>query len=79
MITAEPCHDMRPDSSPVEIRLPPISDEAVVEIHDFLHDFLEIFESHYGAQIHRFYDNRSFANLVHPNAHARPPNDEPPF
>ena len=57
----------------------PICDEAVVEIHDFLNDFLRLFESHYGAQIHRFYENRSFDNLVHPNPHTRPSDDDPPF
>ena len=70
---------MRPDSYPVQICLPPICDEAVVEIYDFLNDFLRLFESQYGAQIHRFYENRSFDNLVHPNAHTRPPHDDPPF
>ena len=70
---------MRPDSYPFEICLPPISDEAVVEIHDFLYDFLHLFESHYGAQIHRFYQDRSFDNLVHPNPHTRPADDDPPF
>ena len=70
---------MRTDSDPVEICLPIISDETVVEIHDFLQDFLQIFESHYGAQIHRFYEDRSFANLVHPNPLARPPDHDPPF
>ena len=70
---------MRPDSYPVKIRLPPISDEAVVEIHDFLNDFLRLFESHYGPQILRFYEDRSFDNLVHPHPHSRPPDDDPPF
>jgi len=70
---------MRPDSYPVEICLTSISDEAVVEIHNFLNDFLRLFESHYGAQIHRFYNDRSFDNLVHPNPHTRPPHDDPPF
>ena len=70
---------MRPDSNPVEICLPSICDEAVVEIHDFLNDFLRVFESHYGAQIHRFYENRSYQNLVHPNPQTRPPEDDPPF
>jgi hypothetical protein len=69
---------MRPDSTPVEIRLPPISDEAVVEIHDFLTDFLHLFESHYGAQIHRFYEDRSYDNLRHPDP-TRLPDDDPPF
>ncbi len=70
---------MRPDAYPVEICLPPICDEAVVEIHDFLNDFLRLFESHYGAQIHRFYEDRSYKNLVHPNPRTRPPDDDPPF
>ena len=70
---------MRPDSVPVQIRLPPISDEAVVEIYDFLCDFLRLFESHYGGQIHRFYEDRSFDNLVHRDSHSRPPDDDPPF
>ena len=70
---------MRTDSTPVEIRLPPISDEAVVEIHDFLNDFLRLFESHYSGQIHRFYADRSFDTLVHPHPHTRPRDDDPPF
>ena len=70
---------MRPDSCPVEICLPPISDEAVVEIYDFLSDFLRLFESHYGGQLHRFYEDRSFDNLVHPDPHNCPPDDDPPF
>ena len=70
---------MRPDSYPIEICLPPISDDAVVEIYDFLNDFLRLFESHYGAQIHRFYEDRSFDNLVYPNPYTRPPHDDPTF
>jgi hypothetical protein len=70
---------MRPDSCPVVICLPPISDEAVVEIKDFLYDFIELFEAHYGAQIHRFYEDRSFHNLVQPDPGTPPPDDDPPF
>ena len=70
---------MRPESCPVKIRLPPLSDEATVEIRDFLYDFIERFESRYSAQIHRFYENHSAHNIVqhHPCAHA--PDDDPPF
>lgn len=68
---------MRLDSTPVEIRLPPLSDEAIVEIHDFLYDFIQLFESHYGGQIHRFYADRSYDNRVPPCLDTRPP-DEPP-
>jgi hypothetical protein len=70
---------MRPDSTPVKIRLPPLSDEAVVEIFDFLGDFLRLFETHYGGQIHRFYEDRSFNNLVHPDPSSQTPDDDPPF
>lgn len=72
---------MRPDSCPVKIRLPPISDEAVIEIHDFLYDFVDLFESHYGAQIHRFYEDRSRHNFVHhdPTSHTPHEGVDPPF
>ena len=70
---------MRPESRTVKIRLPPLSDEAAVEIRDFLYDFIERFESHYGAQIHRFYEDHSAHNIVphHPRTDA--PDDDPPF
>ncbi len=70
---------MRPESCPVKIRLPPLSDEAVVEIRDVLYDFIERFESHYGAQIHRFYEDRSAHNIVQHHPRAHPPDDDPPF
>ena len=70
---------MRPESCPVKIRLPPLSDEAAVEIRDFLYDFIERFESHYSAQIRRFYHGRSAHSIVqhHPPPHV--PEDDPPF
>jgi hypothetical protein len=70
---------MRPDSTPVTIGLPPISDEAVVEIYDFLCEFLRLFENHYAGQIHRFYEDRAFDRLVTPDPHPRPADDDPPF
>ena len=69
----------RPDSYPVKIHWPPLSDEAVVEIQDFLYEFLDIFEAHYAGQIHRFYERRSFHNLAHPDPLSLPPDDDPPF
>ena len=70
---------MRPESRPVvmTIHLPPLDDEAVVEIHDFLSEVLHLFEARYGDQIHRFYEERSFDNIVQ-----RTPRitiDDPPF
>ena len=60
-----------------EHRLPPQSDEVVVEIHNFLHDVLTIFESRYGDQIHRYYDDRSQHNLIETDQNL--PVDDPPF
>jgi hypothetical protein len=40
-------------SKPIE--MPTLSDEAVIQIQDFLHLALDIFEDHYGQQIERFY------------------------
>lgn len=70
---------MRPDSHPIAmtIRLPTLPDEAVVEIHDFLFEILHLFEAHYGDQIHRFYEDRSFKNIVQRSPRAPP--DDPPF
>ena len=70
---------MRTDSFPVEIGLPPLSDEAAVEMDDFLIDFLGLFESHYGDQIRRFYQDRSFGNLADLRSRSRLPDDDPPF
>ena len=69
---------MRPESYPVTINLPPISDEAVVEIYDVLTEFVRLFESHYFGQIHRFYENRSFDNLVHPDPDRSAHDSDPP-
>jgi hypothetical protein len=38
------------------ITLPRLSDEAVIEIHDFVHQLLDRFEACYGQQIDRFYE-----------------------
>ena len=37
------------------IERPILSDEAVIEIQDFLHLVLDMFEDHYAAQIEHFY------------------------
>ena len=68
---------MREHDSPPEPRLPPLSDEAVVEILDFLHDVLTVFESRYGAQIRRYYNDRSRHNLSESDQSL--PADDPPF
>jgi hypothetical protein len=39
------------------IKMPTLSDEAVIKIQDFLHLALDIFEDHYSQQIERFYQS----------------------
>ena len=39
------------------IEMPILSDEAVIEIQDFLHLALDMFEHHYSQQIERFYQS----------------------
>ena len=61
---------------PLRTRLPPCPRSAV-EILDFLHDVFTAFEAHYGAQIHRYYDERSHHNLIKPDRNLTA--DDPPF
>lgn len=70
---------MRPDSRPLDItiNLPSLPDEAVVEIQDFLYEILDLFQTHYRRQVERFYDDRSYDNLVHHDPDT--PIDDPPF
>jgi hypothetical protein len=71
---SDPCHK-------VAIALPTLADEAVVEVLDFLHEFINLFESHYYTQIDRYYDQRSYQDLD-PTEDYNPPltlTDEPPF
>ena len=42
-------------SSQVVMTMPRLSDEAVIQIQDFLHHALDLFEDHYGGQIENFY------------------------
>ena len=55
----------------------PLSDEAAVEILDFLQVFMSDFESRYADQIHRYYDQRSRHNIVQTPPSAT--TDDPPF
>jgi len=59
------------------IPLPSISDEAAVEILDFLQVFMTDFENRYGDQIRRYYDDRSRHNIVQTNSSGD--KDDPPF
>ncbi|GEM_PF-1344750 len=39
----------------VALTMPILSDEAVIQIQDFLHHALDLFEDHCGEQIENFY------------------------
>ena len=39
------------------IPLPRLGDDAVIQIHDFLHHLIDLFEARYGDQIDRFYQD----------------------
>ena len=56
--------------------LPPLSDTSAVEILDFLHELVFRFEAHYGAQIHRFY-NQQRDMRTNPPVAPRPDEEEP--
>jgi hypothetical protein len=62
---------------PLRIAPPPLSDQAAVNLLDFLHDLVAAFEARYFAQIHRFYEERSEHNLRRPVP--LPPPDDDPF
>ena len=65
------------DHARATIPMPRLSDDAVMQIHDFIEHFLDLFEARYGDQIHRFYEDRSAHNMIDPE----PKNgiDDPPF
>jgi hypothetical protein len=52
---------MKPETAPgsaplpTTISMPRLDDDAVIQIHDFIHQVLDLFEARYGEQIRRFY------------------------
>lgn len=60
-----------------DIPMPRLSDDTVVQIHDFITHFLDLFEARYGDQIHRYYDERSAHNMIGRDPPASL--DDPPF
>jgi len=59
------------------IALPALSDEAVVEIRNFIEHVLDQFDLHYASQVRRFYQDRDEHNMVRPSPPAAA--DDPPF
>lgn len=68
---------MYPNHGHTCITLPSLSDEAAVEILDFLQVFTNDFENRYASQIQRYYDERSRHNIVQKNSSVDI--DDPPF
>ena len=68
---------MNTDQAVLGIPLPMLSDEAAVEILNFLEVALQIFESRYAHQINRYYDSISQHNIVKCSPYEN--NDDPPF
>lgn len=52
------------DHATVPVELPQLSDEATVQIHEFIYALLDLFETRYGDQVHRFYDDLSAHNMI---------------
>jgi hypothetical protein len=65
------------DHDNANIAMPPLSDDAVVQIRDFIGHFFDLFEARYGDQIHRYYDERSAHNMI--QSDPLPDTDDPPF
>jgi hypothetical protein len=60
-----------------DIPMPRLSDDAVIQIHDFIHHVLDLFEARYGDQIHRFYQDLCADSMVESDPNPNP--DDPPF
>ena len=71
-------HDHDHDHDTAPIPLPQLSDDAAVQIHDFIYHVLDLFEARYGDQIHRYYEEeRSAHNMI--RSDPLPDTDDPPF
>jgi hypothetical protein len=67
------------DPASAAIPMPRLSDDAVVQIHDFIGHFLDLFEARYGDQIHRYYEDRAQHALVQTTATPNISDDDVPF
>ena len=54
-----------------------LSDDVVIQIDDFIHHPLDLFEARYGEQIHRSYADLCSDCLIDPHSHLT--SDDPPF
>ena len=71
-------HPNDPDHlDPGDIPMPRLSDDAVIQIHDFIHHVLDLFEARYGDQIHRFYQDLCADSMVESDSNLN--SVDPPF
>jgi hypothetical protein len=72
-------HDPAPcgNSLPTTITMPRLDDDAVIQIHDFIHQVLDLFEARYGNQIRRFYQDLGGDDLFESDDPANL--NDPPF
>lgn len=61
---------MTPDITPSNdspfstISMPRLDDDTVIQIHDFIHQVLDLFEARYGDQIRRFYQDLGCQDML---------------
>ncbi len=60
---------------PNTISMPRLDDDAVIQIHDFIHQVLDLFEARYGHQIRRFYEDLGGQDMLPGIDNV----DDPPF
>jgi hypothetical protein len=56
-MTPNPNPTLSSHALPSTISMPRLDDDAVIQIHDFIHQVLDLFEARYGDQIRRFYED----------------------
>jgi hypothetical protein len=44
--------------------MPRLDDDTVIQIHDFIHQVLDLFEARYGDQIRRFYQDLGSQDML---------------
>lgn len=57
-------HSDTSDAMPPTISMPRLDDDAVIQIHDFIHQVLDLFEARYGDQIRRFYEDLAGQDML---------------
>ena len=77
LASAKRSEDRRDKRTFADIPMPRLSDDAAVQIHDFIHHILDLFEARYGDQIHRFYADLCDDCFIDSGSSLDP--DDPPF